>query len=125
MNKTVIMPATLSRNFSVKGFELISASDMELDVTYNLVRGNGITVLAPGGKVIHQNVRGFMPINEEYHLIRDVSGNWWYCTSDGRQKKKSPLCKKNLKLDSLALMFDERGKIRLGQLSIHYPMLSL
>lgn len=114
-----------SRSFSVQGFTIESANDLTVEAEYNLVKGSALKVISPSGKVIHESVRGFMPLNDTYHLIRREDGSWWYCTADGKPKRKSALCKKNLKLGSLALMFDERGKIRLSQQNSHYQMLSL
>lgn len=125
MSETVTMPQTASRSFSAMGFQVVSATALEIDAPYNLVKGESLKVINASGETIHDGVRGFMPINNTYHLIRKADGSWWYCTPDGQPKKKSALCKKNLKVGSLALMFDERGKLRLGQQSIHYPMLSL
>lgn len=115
-----------SNRFSVAGFQIVSAEKLEIDENYNLVKGEALKVINSVGKVIHDNVRAFMPINSLYHLVRLVDGTWWYCTSDGQPKRKRALFKKNLIInDSHVLMFDERGKIRLGQQSAHYPMLSV
>lgn len=122
---TVMMPEAASCVFSANGFEVVSTSVAEVDDVYNLVKGDSLRVTNPDGELIHEGVRGFMPLNDTYHLIRKDDGSWWYCTIDGKPKRKSALCKKNLMLGSLALMFDERGKIRLGQQNAHYPMLSL
>lgn len=125
MTETVTMPQTVSCSFSAMGFLVVSATEMEIDARYNLVKGKSLKVVNESGETIHEGVRGFMPINDTYHLIRKDDGRWWYCTADGQPKKKSALCKRNLMFGSLALMFDERGKLRLGQQNAHYPMLSL
>ncbi len=125
MVKEEVMPQTASRSFSAQGFNIESATELTIDEEYNLVKGNALNVTNPSGKLIHEGVRGFMPLNDTYHLVRMADGSWWYCTADGLPKRKSALCKKNLRIGSLALMFDERGKIRLGQQHLHYPMLVL
>lgn len=116
---------TASSSFSAMGFVVASGSDLEVEEAYNLVRGAGLKVTNSNGEVIHESVRGFMPLNGLYHLVRKGDGSWWYCTADGQPKQKSALCKRNVLLGSVALMFDERGKIRLGQQNAQYPMLSL
>ncbi|MCM1324207.1 MAG: hypothetical protein NC218_08590 [Acetobacter sp.] len=120
-----MMPEVASRSFSVMGFDVHSVSEMEIEQEYNLVKGDSLKVSNENGEVIHENVRGFMPLTDVYHIIRKEDGSWWYCTADGQLKKKSALSKRNIRIGSLALMFDERGKIRLGQQNAHYPMLSL
>lgn len=111
--------------FSAMGFRVYSTQEVEIEAEYDLVKGDSLKVINANGEIIHEGVRGFMPINDTYHLVREVDGSWWYCTPDGQPRRKSALRKKNLKKGSLALMFDERGKLRLGQQSVHYPMLSL
>ncbi len=125
MSENVMMPRTASSSFSAMGFVVASNVEMEVEETYNLVRGAGLKVTNANGEVIHKGVRGFMPLNGLYHLVRRADGGWWYCTADGQPKQKSALCKRNVLLGSVALMFDERGKIRLGQQNAQYPMLSL
>lgn len=117
--------ARIASSVEMRGFEVFSPSVMEVDKEYNLVSGAALTVYNPQGEVIHDHIRGFMPIDEIYHLIRKEDGSWWYCTADGAPKRKQPLSKKNLLVGELPLMFDERGKIRLGQQSAHFPMLVL
>lgn len=111
---------------SVSEFKVSSTSEMDVEETYHLIRGNSLRVFNPNGTVIHEDVRGFMPINETYHLVRLIDGSWWYCTSDGKPKRKNALRKKNLFVaDGIALMFDDKGKLRLGQQNANYAMLSL
>ena len=124
-NKTMIQESVSSR-FSVAGFQIVSATELEIDEDYNLVKGTALKVINSTGEVIHDGVRAFMPINDSYHLVRLIDGSWWYCMPDGQPKRKRALFKKNLVIDgSKAVMFDERGKIRLGQQNAQYPMLSV
>lgn len=118
-------PVVASCSYLVGDFQILSASALEIDENYNLVKGDDMRVVNSNGEVIHEGIRGFMPLNETYHLVRMADKSWWCCTISGAPKQKSALRKKNLVLGSLALMFDERGKIRLGQQSVHFQMLSL
>ncbi len=124
VEKTMVQDVA-SFSVSVSGFSVESASSIDVDETYNLVKGTALKILNPDGEVIHEDVRGFMPLDETYHLVRLPEGSWWYCTSDGKPKRKSALRKKNLAIGDKAVMFDERGKIRLGQQNATYSMLVL
>ncbi len=110
--------------YSAGGFQISSASALEIDETYNLVKGDALTVVNSDGEVIHEGIRGFMPLSESCHLVRKTDKSWWLCTSDGSDKHKSPLRKKNVVLGALAFMFDERGKLRLGQQNVRFQMFS-
>ncbi len=125
MVKKKEMQQNASCCFSACGFKIESASELTVEAEYNLVKGKALKVINPSGEVIHEGVRGFMLVNDTYHLIRREDGSWWHCLANGQPKKKSALCKKNLIIGSLALMFDERGKLRLGQQNARYPMLVL
>lgn len=112
-------------SISMNGFSVESSSAMEVDEKYSLVKGEALRVYNPNGDLIHEGIRGFMLLDDTYHLIRMADGFWWYCTVDGKPKRKKPLSKKNINVGSLVLMVDERGKLRLGQNSVHFPMLVL
>ncbi len=117
-------PGAESCRYSTGGFRIFSANAPEIDESYNLIKGDALTVVNSKGKVIHEGIRGFMPLNESCHFIRKADKSWWFCASDGTPKQKSSLCKKNVVLGALVFMFDERGKLRLGQQSVRFQMLS-
>lgn len=98
----------------------ILVSDTEIEVDgYNIYRGEQMMLIGPEG-VIHQSIRGFMPLSVKYHLVRFDDGGWRYCNADGSLKCKGQLRKMNVTVGNKAVMFDERGKMRLGQVNAHY-----
>ncbi len=110
--------------FTIGGFQVVSDSVPEVDEAYNLVQGNALSVVAADGTVVHEGIRGFIFLSEVCHLVRLADKSWWCCDANGTLKQKSALRKKNLTLGTSAFMFDERGKLRLGQQCPQYPMLS-
>lgn len=118
--QTAAMPCC----FSAGGFQIVSDSVLEIDENYNLVQGNQLKVINSEGKVIHEGIRGFVLLSKDCHLVRFADKSWWCCNADGTKQQKRALSKRNLTLGKSALMFDERGKLRLGQQSPTYPTLS-
>lgn len=117
---------TVAHTVNLVGFQVSSAVKKALDVDtdYNLVKGDNLQVFRDE-KMLHSDVRALIVLSNDYHIIRDFEGAWWLCTPDGERKHKSPLKKKNLEFDGHVLMFDERGKLRLGQHSAFYANLTI
>lgn len=124
MGKQEKTPQAALNSFFLGGFQILSAEVLEVEESYGLVKGNELTVVNPDGKTIHEGVRGFIFLNSEFHLVRKEDKTWWMCNAEGQPKQKSALRKKNISLSTSAMMLDERGKLRLGQQSPQYSMLS-
>ncbi len=105
---------------TMKGFLITSGTDVEREPEYNIIKGDALKVFDKNGNLIHDGVRAFMPINKTYHLVRYADGSWMYCMNDGGAMRSQPLCKTNLSVGRKALMFDERGKLRLGMRDAYY-----
>jgi len=98
-------------------------ADIELEPGYNLARGQELVVKDSEGNVLYQEVRGFLPLTEETHILRQKDGSWWaFFRSTGKKRR---LQKVNLKHGNIHLMFDERGKIRYNQESYAYPYMKV
>lgn len=119
VNRTVTDP-----EISLNGYQVSSAvAEVELEPDYNLARGQELVVKDSEGNVLYQDVRGFLPLTEETHIIRQKDGSWWaFFRSTGKKRK---LQKINLKHGNIHLMFDERGKIRYNQESYAYPYMNV
>jgi hypothetical protein len=119
VNRTMTDP-----EISLNGYQVSSAvAEVELEPDYNLARGQELVVKDSEGNVLYQDVRGFLPLTEETHIIRQKDGSWWaFFRSTGKKRK---LQKVNLKHGNIHLMFDERGKIRYNQESYAYPYMNV
>lgn len=110
-------------NLSLCGYDVMySGSETEIVEDYKLVKDDQITVSADG-QVLFENLRAFAPVKKNC-LIREQNGIWFLCTSKG---KKIKLVKVNLIIEKnkKAMMFDERGKMHLSQISTYYKDLSV
>ena len=119
MKEEVIAEAITSR-FNVNGYRVQSSSDARLEEVYNLVKGEDLTVLDAEGNLIFENLRAFMPVDDKNCLIRKQDGLWYLRST----KKERRLQKVNLLVKENAMMFDERGKMHLAQVSPHYKSIS-
>lgn len=106
--------------FSKRGFLLVSEKEMEQYPAYGLVKGERISVFDETGKLIHKDLRGFAELKKKKHFIRLSDGLWRFCTADGSYKEKTVLKKANVVGKNSAMMFDERGKLRLGSTNVYY-----
>ena len=113
-----------SQQVLLGGYEVNSAvADVELEQEYKLARGHELLVKDAEGNVLYQDVRGFLPLTDETHLLRQKDGSWWlFFLSNG---KKRQLKKVNLRHGNVLLMFDERGKIRYNQECYSYQYLAV
>lgn len=117
MKEEVVAQATESRlDVNINGYQVQSPSDVRLEEAYNLAKGEELTVLDAEGNVIFENLRAFMPVDEKSFLIRKQDGLWYLRSI----KKERRLQKVNLLVRERAMMFDERGKMHLSQVSPHY-----
>ena len=119
MKEEVVAKAITSR-FNVNGYQVQSSSEVRLEEVYNLVKGEDLTVLDAEGNLLFENVRAFMPIDNKMSLIRKQDGLWYLRST----KKERKLQKVNLRIKENAMMFDERGKMHLAQVSPHYKNIS-
>lgn len=119
MKEEVVAKAITSR-FNVNGYRVQSSSDARLEEVYNLVKGEDLTVLDAEGNLIFENLRAFMPVDDKNCLIRKQDGLWYLRST----KKERRLQKVNLLVKENAMMFDERGKMHLAQVSPHYKSIS-
>lgn len=124
MGKQEGNPQAALNRFCLGGFQVLSTDVLEVEENYSLVKGNELTVVNPEGEVIHGGATAFIFLNDETHLVRKKDKTWWMCDAKGQLKKKTALRKKNIILGNAAMMLDERGKLRLGQQSPQYSVLS-
>ncbi|MBO5284291.1 MAG: hypothetical protein J6B00_00275, partial [Alphaproteobacteria bacterium] len=108
--------------FSETGFLVVSDNEIEQYPEYRLVKGRKISVFDETGKVVHTDLRGFAELKKKKHFIRLDDGLWRFCAADGSYKEKAVLKKANVVGKNKAMMFDERGKLRLGSTSIYYSL---
>lgn len=104
---------------SVGGFYVSSAEELEVNADFQLVKGHRLKVADANGMVVHENVRGFMPLNERFHLIRYESGGWMLCERCGAPARGRCFKKANLSEGRRCLFFDERGKMHLNMWDAH------
>lgn len=106
--------------FSESGFLFVSENEIEQYPEYKLVKGREISVLVNRGEVLHAGLRGFAELRKRKHFIRLDDGMWRFSEADGSYRKKAVLKKVNVVGKNKAMMFDERGKLRLGSQSVHF-----
>lgn len=106
---------------NVSGYQIESAQQsVEVNEAYNLVLGHEIKVSDANGETLFEKLRGFMSLKKAF-LIREEDGTWYICSAKGRKKA---IKKANLTIGkdkAKAMMFDERGKLHLAQVSPYYP----
>lgn len=105
----------------VGGYQVRSTEELSLnsDFGQGLVSGDELEVRDSDGNVLYENLRGFLPLSEKKHLLRYADGVWVIFTL--AQRKFHRLKRENLPVAGKMLMFDERGKIHLNQVSPYYP----
>ncbi len=101
---------------NLSGYQIETASEVEVNEKFNLVKGHEISVSDAEGKSLFENLRGFMALKKAF-LIREEDGTWYLCPAKGGKKV---IKKANVKIKDKVLMFDERGKLHLDQTSPHY-----
>lgn len=106
--------------FSGNGFLVVSENEIEQYPVYRLVKGSHIDVLDETGQFIHRDLLGFAELKKKKHFIRLDDGLWRFCAADGTYKQTAVLKKANVVGKNKAMMFDERGKLRLGSTNIYY-----
>ncbi|MBO5038035.1 MAG: hypothetical protein J6C85_01060 [Alphaproteobacteria bacterium] len=113
---------TACRHYCFLGnnFLVVSENEIEQYPLYKLVKGSQINVLDETGQVVHKDLRGFAELKKKKHFIRLDDGLWRFCAADGSYREKAVLKKANVVGKNKAMMFDERGKLRLGSTNIYY-----
>jgi len=115
---------TSGQRVLLAGYQVSSAiADVELEQAYGLARGHELLVKDSEGNVLYQDVRGFLPLTEETHLLRQKDGSWWLFFRSNSKKRK--LQKVNLRHGNICLMFDDKGKIRYDQECYSYQYLEV
>ena len=104
---------------SVGGYYVSSVEELEVNADFQLVKGHRLKVADANGMVVHENVRGFLPLNERFHLIRYESGGWMLCERCGAPARGRCFKKANLSEGRRCLFFDERGKMHLNMWDAH------
>lgn len=100
--------------FRVKAgaFFVLSSEEPEVDEKIQLVKGAKLVITSDTGRIIHENVRGILPLGKAKHLVRGDDGYWRVFDNTGKPKGKKYLKKVNLTIGQEMLFFDEHGKIR-------------
>ncbi len=111
-------------NLSIAGYQIEATQSVEVNEDYNLVLGHEIKVSDTEGNPLFEKLRGFMPLKKAF-LIREEDGVWYLCSVKGSKKA---IKKTNLTIGKdkkKALMFDERGKMHMAQMSPYYTSLNV
>ncbi len=108
------------RDIVLGGFRIFSEEVLNIDQRNEIVKGNHLTVANADGIIIHENVRGFIAVNKNFHLVRYADGGWMLCSGMGEPLRAQCLMKVNLSVGRRCMFFDERGKLRMNAWSPHY-----
>ena len=105
----------------VLGFNVTSNVEVGQSVEcHQMVTGDDMSVMDAFGNVLFTGLRGFMPLGGTDFLVREKDGRWFLL----RKGKKVEMKKVNFHHEGLAMLFDERGKLRPNQESPYYPSIS-
>lgn len=103
----------------LQGYRVSAETEIAVDSDLELVKGENMKVVDALGGVLHESVRGFIPINRNYHLARYNDGGWRLCNAQG-EALRATLVRVNLTAGRRVMFFDERGKLRQNAWEPHY-----
>ncbi len=108
------------RSIMLDGFRIFSEEVLDIDQSNKVVKGNCLSVANAEGMIIHENLRGFIAVNKNFHLVRYADGGWMLCSNLGEPLRIQCLAKVNLSAGRRSMFFDERGKLRMNAWEPHY-----
>ena len=66
------------RSIMLDGFRIFSEEVLDIDQSNKVVKGNCLSVANAEGMIIHENLRGFIAVNKNFHLVRYADGGWMF-----------------------------------------------
>ena len=101
------------------GYSVNSKESVELE-DCGLVSGTSLVVKNADGKVLYEDLRAFLPLNDKMNLIRLADKVWMLVYINKPKKVRLNRVNLHLQGDVHCLLFDERGKMHRDQVSPHY-----
>jgi len=106
------------RSIVAEGYRVDSCEVIEREEC-GLMSGDSLQVRDANGQVLYENLRAFLPLNDKMNLIRLADKVWMLVYTN--KPKQVRLNRVNLHLQNgHCLLFDERGKRHMDQVSPHY-----